>query len=129
MITNIEEKNLRPNKNMEWLGKQKAMHSPLEPMHDFRCAWCESKAMSKMMLKKEWLCNLYKMLIYSLFCKSHKRRNTNHHIQWKELPLSFKWALRGNGLELLAPITSNKYEQLFDRNLALMIGTSAQLTK
>jgi hypothetical protein len=31
------------------------------PMQDFKHAWCEFKTMSKMMLEKEWLCNLSKM--------------------------------------------------------------------
>jgi hypothetical protein len=30
--------------------------------NDFKHAQCESKAISKMMLEKEWLCNLFEML-------------------------------------------------------------------
>jgi hypothetical protein len=42
--------------------EQEKSHAPtLRPTQDLKRACCESKAMSELMLEKEWSCNLFEM--------------------------------------------------------------------
>jgi hypothetical protein len=43
------------------LVSKKPSSSTPKLAHDFKCTQCESRTMSKMMLEKEWLCNLSEM--------------------------------------------------------------------
>lgn len=59
-------KHLKSNKKMEWLDEQKVMHLPLELAQDLKHMWHELEVMSKMMLEKEWFCNLFEMFSWNL---------------------------------------------------------------
>jgi hypothetical protein len=62
-----KRKHLKPNNNMEQLDEQKIMHPPLELAQDLRHMWHELESMSKMMLEKEWSCNLLEMFSWNQF--------------------------------------------------------------
>jgi hypothetical protein len=71
--------------------EQEKSHAPtLRPTQDLKRACCESKAMLKMMLEKEWSCNLFEMPFWNqyepLFTYCMKKGMQNHHIQNKKLP-------------------------------------------
>lgn len=68
--------------------------------------------MSKMMLEKEWSCNLkHAMISYSQFIPLStnytKGRMQITTSRGRSLHVDFKWAWMGNILELLAPIAFN----------------------
>jgi hypothetical protein len=78
-----KDKNLMPNGKMEWLSEQRTMHSPPWSTQDFRNAQNKKNHVrddvgEKMIMKFVW--NVFLKLIYSLFCKIHKRGNTSHHM-------------------------------------------------
>jgi hypothetical protein len=41
------------------IGQAKSQTLAPRFTQDLKCAWCKLKAMSKMMLKKQWSCNLF----------------------------------------------------------------------
>jgi hypothetical protein len=92
------------------------------------------KTMSKMVIKKECLCNLSKMIFWAdlilFFTNCTKWRMQPTIYGGRNSHAIFKWAWKGNGLKLLAPITSNKNGQWSTKNLIMIIGaTSAQFPK
>jgi hypothetical protein len=68
--------------------------------------------MLEMMLEKEWSCNLFEMLSLSVFnpLLANCMKGGMHVIMSKGRSFCtiFKWAWKGNGLKLLAPIAFNK---------------------
>jgi hypothetical protein len=65
-----------------------------------------------MMLEKEWLCNMFEMLSRNRFIPlstNYTKRGTQATTnKRKNSHANFKWASKGSGPKLLAPIASNK---------------------
>ncbi len=103
---------------MEWLGEQKVKHPPSSRV---KCAQCKLKAMSKIILKKELLCNLFEMFFRSwsnpLSVNCIKRGIHVIMSEEKNSCANVKWAWKGNGPKLLTPIASNKNWQWSNTNL------------
>jgi hypothetical protein len=62
LVHKIDEKTPKGWWKGGMIKQTKSQTLALGPSQDLKCAWCESKATSKMMLEKEWSCNLFKLL-------------------------------------------------------------------
>ncbi len=92
-----------------------------KPLQNFKCAWCESKNMRKMMLKREWLWNLFEMLFrswFTLLSINYTTKGGRTQVITSKRKTSytkFNWAWKGSKLELLnfwhvsPPIKINNY--------------------
>lgn len=117
----------------KWMTKQ-VINQALAPSftHDFKCLWCKSKGKLKRMLVKEWFCNLFEIFFWKWstpFSANCSKGGT--HVPTfggKSYHADIKCAWKGRVPELLTPITSNKNELEFNKNLKVMTrATKAQL--
>ncbi len=93
---NVEEKKLEANWKDEMTGKQKIMHLPLSQNRTSNVCNANPKPCYKMMLKKEWSCN---MLKYSLevdlipLSTNYKKEETKAITsKGKNFHVNLKWA-------------------------------------
>ncbi len=65
LVCNTKEKTLEGKQKGGMTRQAKSQTLGLRFTQDVKCAWCKLKAMSKMMLKKEWSCNLFECCPFS----------------------------------------------------------------
>ncbi len=99
LVRNAKEKTLEGRQKGGMTGQTKKQTFAPRFTQDLKCAWCKLKVMSKMMLKKEWLCNIYLNVAISQQI-TWKEEHMPLHLR-KEFPTKFQMGLEGEWTKVI----------------------------